>query len=182
MISFDNLNLQDHSITNESNIFDNESKNLATTNLCELLLNNIHCLSYQLTSEQINWINEFIKYSPSSFYKIKSDISSITSSGVIGLNNIPQIVKLIADIYYSEANNNNLVNSEHIISFIKYTLDVMFNSQLLILPGIEKDIIIELVDTSLILLRMNINKIESEIQKVKSSSCFVGFLRFLKMN
>lgn len=182
MISFDNLTLQDPSKIKESKIFDNnEFNNFLTTNLRDLLLVNIHLPAYELSLEQINWINEFIKSSPACFDKIISDLQSITSSGEIELNNIPQIIKLLADIYYSGAINYNLVIPENIISFIKFTLDVMINSQLLILPTIEKEIIKELIDTSLSLLSMNINSIEENIKIIESSSSFFGCLKFFNI-
>ena len=179
---------------NETPIFDNESTifddipltTSLTVNLCELLLANVNVPSYNLTPDQITWINEFIKASPASFEKITSDIQSITSTGEIQLNNIPQIVKLCADVYYSGAINYNLVNPANIIVFIKFTIDVILTSQLVTIHGVEKEVIQTLVDTSLTLLSMNITNItteretETDIEVIKSSSCFLGFFKIFK--
>ena len=197
MSSVNNLTLQDPSkineytiFDNESNIFDNESTvfhdipitTSLTSNLCELLLANVNIPSYNLTPDQIIWINEFIKASPASFEKITSDIQSITFSGEMELSNIPPLVKLCADIYYSGAINYNLVNPANIITFIKFTIDVFLTSKLVIIHGVKKEVIQALVDTSLTLLSMNITNIttETDIQVIKSSSCFLGFLNILK--
>jgi hypothetical protein len=194
MSSVKNFTLQDPSKINEYAIFDNESTvfhdipitTSLTSNLCELLLANVNVLSYNLTPDQIIWINEFIKASPASFEKITSDIQSITFRGEIELNNILPLVKLCADVYYSGAINYNLVNPANIIAFIKFTIDVILTSQLVTIHGVEKEVIQALVDTSLTLLSMNITNIEIEketqtdIQVIKSSSCFIGFLKILK--
>jgi hypothetical protein len=213
MSSVKNLTLQDPSkineytiFDNESNIFDNESTvfdnestvfhdipitTSLTSNLCELLLANVNVPSYNLTPDQIIWINEFIKASPSSFEKITSDIQSITFTGEMQLNNIPPLVKLFADIYYSGAINYNLVNPANIITFIKFTIDVFLTSKLVIIYGVKKEAIQALVDISLTLLSMNITNVtnieteketETDIQVIKSSSCFVSFLKILKFN
>ena len=196
MSSSDNLTLNLPTKISEPNMLDNEytifepnthifdsipTTTSLTYNLYELLLTNINVPSYNLTPDQIIWIDEFIKASPASFEKITSDIKSITSTGEIELNNIPQIVKICADVYYSGAINYNLVNSSNIIAFIKYTINVILTSQLFIIPNVEKEVIQALVDTSLTLLSMNITNIETEIQLIKSTSCFLGFLHFLKL-
>jgi hypothetical protein len=201
MSSVKNFTLQDPSKINEyaifdieSNIFDNESTvfhdipitTSLTSNLCELLLANVNVPSYNLTPGQIIWINEFIKASPASFEKITSDIQSITFRGEIELSNILPLVKLCADIYYSGAINYNLVNPANIITFIKFTIDVILTSKLVIIHGVEKEVIQALVDTSLTLLSMNITNVtteretETDIEVIKSSSCFVSFLKILK--
>jgi len=187
MSHFDKLSLLDPSKIKEDNIFDNESNifdnlpiDFLTKNLSELLLSNLSIPSYNLTSEQIIWINEFIKASPASFEKITSDIKSITSTNIIEAKNIPQIVKLCADVYYSGAINYNLVNASNIISFIKYTIDVILTTKLYILPDVEKEVIKELVDISLTLLSMNINKMEDKLNEIKTSKGLIGCLKIFK--
>jgi hypothetical protein len=150
------------------------------TDLSQLLLSNVKSPSYNLTQDQINWINQFIAASPSSFTTISSDIKTIVSGGQIGLQTIPQIVKLCADIYSSAATSNNLVNPANIIAFVKFTLDVILSSPLLVLPNVEKEVIQSLVDTSLTLLSMNIGNIEAGIEVVESSSCCTKFLSIFK--
>jgi hypothetical protein len=174
--------LQDPSQISEISIFDNlPFTTLLTNNLYELLLVNVNLPSYNLTNDQISWINEFIKNSPASFDKITSDIKSITATGEIELNHLPQIVKLCADVYYSGAINYNLVNSDNIIAFIKFTINVILNSQLIIIHGVDNEVVQALVDTSLTLLSMNISTIKTEIMEIKSSSCFIRFFQFFKI-
>lgn len=188
MSSLKNLTLSDPSIINESNIFDNDfnilnnkSHHSSTKNLSELLLSNINIPSYQLTTEQIDWINQYIKLSPVSFEKISFDLQSISSSGLIELNKIPQIVKLFADIYYSGAINYSLINTSHIITFIKFTLDVLFDYQVLISPGIEKEVLKELIDISITLLSMNISYIEDNKKKLDTGNCLLALIKLFKL-
>jgi len=180
MSSVQILSLHNPSQLSETSIFDNLpiiTKN--TNNLYEVLLYNINVSSYHLTNDQIIWINEFIKASPASFEKIITDIKSISSTGEIELYHIPPIIKFCADIYYSGAINYKLVNCDNIIAFIKFTMNVLLNSQLIIIHGVEKEVIQTLVDTSITLLSMNITTVETEMEEIKSN-CFIRFLQIFK--
>jgi len=125
--------------------------------LSELLLANINGPSYHLTSEQIEWINTFIQSTPEAFTNIVEDIKSITEDGKINLHDIPDIVKLLADIYHSTILREGLSHPSTIIAFIKYTISVIFDSPLFLLPNIEKQIIEKMIDSSLDLLSINIS-------------------------
>jgi hypothetical protein len=139
--------------------------------LSQLLLSNVKTPSYNLTPEQMNWINQFISASPDSFSKIKTDIETITSTGQIGIQNIPQIIHLLADVYNSGALKNNLSNPANVIIFIRFTLDVIITSKYVVLPDVEKELLQSLVDTSLNLLIMNLGSIEKATSTL-SSKCF----------
>jgi hypothetical protein len=149
-------------------------------NLAELLLSNTNEPSYKLSSTQINWITQFINSSPESFTVITNDIKNITSTGSIGLHNIPQIIHLCADIYSSNAIKNGLSNPTNIITFIKFTLDVILTSKYLILPDIEKELLQSLVDASLNLLIMNLGSIEDDIAYCETNKCCISFLNLFK--
>ena len=134
------------------------------TNLAQVLLEKISLPAYNLTVEQMTWIQEFIKVSPKSFDAIVADIQTITADGKIDVQDIPTIVKLFANVYHSGAINAGLVNAKNVIAFIKFTLDVILDSELLVIPDMEKKTIEAVVDASLSLLAMNIDTIET-VQK-----------------
>ena len=134
-------------------------------NLAKVLLESIHLPSYQLTVEQMTWIQEFIRLSPTSLDKIVADIQTITADGKIDVHDIPTIVKLFADVYHSGAVSTGLINTKNVIAFIKFTLDVILDSKLLVLPEVEKKTIEAVVDASLSLLAMNIDTIEAAKKK-----------------
>jgi hypothetical protein len=144
---------------------DSELKTALITDLAKILLENIAVPAYGLSVEQKGWIQEFIKASPKSFEKIAEDIKTITADGKIDVHDIPAIVKLFADIYHSASTQADLVNANNVISFIKFTLDVILDSKLLVLPEIEKKVIAALVDTSLSLLSMNIESLKTGKKK-----------------
>jgi hypothetical protein len=144
---------------------DSELKTALITDLAKILLENIAVPAYGLSVEQRAWIQEFIKASPKSFEKIAEDIKIITADGKIDVHDIPAIVKLFADIYHSASTQADLVNANNVISFIKFTLDVILDSKLLVLPEIEKKVISALVDTSLSLLSMNIESLKTGKKK-----------------
>lgn len=135
------------------------------TNLAQVLLERIPLPAYNLTVEQKTWIQEFIRASPNSFDSIVADIQTITADGNIDVHDIPVIVKLFADIYHSGALSTGFMNAKNVIAFIKFTLDVIFDSNLLILPDMEKKKIEAVVDASLSLLAMNIDTIEAVEKK-----------------
>jgi hypothetical protein len=49
-----------------------------------------------------------------------------------------------------------MANSQNIIAFVKYTLEVILDSKYVVLPEIEKTIIKGLIDSSISLLSMNV--------------------------
>lgn len=125
-------------------------------NLSKLLLDNLNSPSYNLSSEQIVWINNFMVASPESFTTITNDIKAITSDGKIDSHDIPLLIKLISDVYNSGAISSTLSNPTNIIDFVKFTLNVILDSEYLILPEIEKKVIKKIIDSSIALLTMNI--------------------------
>lgn len=153
------------------------SKISVALDLTKLLLSNVDTPSHNLTQEQINWTNEFIKASPESFEKISDGFKNITTDGKIDLHDIPVIIKLLADIYSSESIKKGISNPTNIIAFIKYTIDVIFESKYFIIPDIEKEAIHKLIDISLDLLNMNVSSIESVF---KSSKCYYSFIRLFR--
>jgi len=138
---------------------------MVMTNLAQVLLESIPLPTYNLTVEQKSWIQEFIRASPTSFDKIVADIQTITADGKIDVHDIPTIVKLFADVYHSDAINAGLVNAKNVIAFIKFSLDVILESKLLVLPEMEKKTIEAVVDASLSLLAMNIDTMEAVEKK-----------------
>ena len=159
-------------------IVDSTANIKVVLDISKLLLENINSASYCFTPEQINWINQFIAASPESFHQLSSDISNITSTGKIGLQDIPKLVHLCADIYNNAAIKNGLSNPKNVIEFIKFTIDTIMTCKYLILPEVEKELIHQLVDTSLNLLIMNLEPIEAEIVELENTPCFKSILQF----
>lgn len=142
------------------------------TVLVQVLLEKIPLPAYKLTTEEMFWIQNFIKVSPESFNTITVDILKITADGKIDVQDIPTIIKLFADVYHSGAINAGLVNAKNVIAFIKFTLQVILDSNLLSIPDTEKKTIEAVVDASLSLLAMNIDTIDA-VQK-KGYGCFMN--------
>jgi hypothetical protein len=148
--------------------------------LSKILLENVNMPSYNLTKDEIVWIETFIKSSPDTFSGIISDINVIISDGKINMQDVPAIVKLLSDIYHSNALNIKIVtNPKNIVSFIKFTFDVIIECELIPLSDVEKKIIESIVDSSLSLLLTNLPKIEAEI--TNNSFC-LEILRFFRLH
>jgi hypothetical protein len=123
-----------------------------SNSLVTLLQNNMKVPSYHLTEEQQSWISLLLTNSPQSFSKIDTDVTSIVASGSLGLHSIPQLVQLCADILNQASNQQGISNAVNIYILIKFILDVLLESSLIPLPGVEKSTIQTLIDTSLGLL------------------------------
>jgi len=129
------------------------------SNLGQILLDSLLLPRYNLTVIEMNWIHAFIKSSPDTFHNIVKDLQEITADGKIDVHDIPAIIRLFADIYNADLIKVGLSNGQNVIAIIKFTIDVILQSQLLILPDIEKTVIQRVVDNSLTLLSMNLDNI-----------------------
>ena len=117
-------------------------------NLGELLLINLNFPVYNLTSEQQTVIQTFIQKSPAVLEKIAADILNITKDGKIDLHDIPFMVQLLADSYSS-------LSGDHLIVFIQYTVNIILDSKIVILPDYEKQMIETVLHVCIQLLRTN---------------------------
>jgi hypothetical protein len=137
----------------------------------ERLLQCIH--SYNLNEDEKKWITEFIQVSPECFSDLDDDIKTIILDGIIDLHDIPFLIKLFAVTYNSEMVKQDIVNSKYMITFIKFSLNVLLEPQFLILSKIEIDIVEKVINTSLSLLTMNLENIGEVEKKIfKNTCCF----------
>ena len=141
---------------------------IKNTNLLDLLQTNLNLPTYHLTEDQQKWIQLFIKCSPESFTKIDSDIQTILSTESLGLQSIPKIIQLCADIFNKASSEHGIANASNIIDLIKFILNILLESSLSSLSNIDKSIIQALVDSSLSLL--SIILVNSQSQTVASSN------------
>lgn len=141
-----------------------QESSILLSNLTQLLLESLPLPSYNLTVIEMNWIQEFIRVSPNTFQNIVKDLQEITADGKIDIHDIPAIIRLFADTYNSDVIKVGLSSAQNVITFIKFTLDVLLQSELLVLPDKEKKVIQSVVDNSLTLLSMNLDNIVA-IQK-----------------
>ena len=121
-----------------------------------MFLLNLNKTEYDLSSEQIEWIKKFMALSPKSLENILIDIKVIIEDKKIDLHDIPMIIKLITDVYHNDAIKINLSDPKNLIGFIKYTINILINSQYIDLSSVEKKVIINIVDISLNLLSINL--------------------------
>ena len=124
--------------------------------LIKMFLLNLNKTEYDLSSEQIEWIKKFMALSPKSLENILIDIKVIIEDKKIDLHDIPMIIKLITDVYHNDAIKINLSDPKNLIGFIKYTINILINSQYIDLSFVEKKVIINIVDISLNLLSINL--------------------------
>ena len=125
--------------------------------LSSLLLANLKTPSYNLSPEQIEWITKFIEASPKVFDIILKDILATTIDGKLDSRDIPLLIKIITDVYNSRAIARNMANSKNTIALVKFTLDVILDSKCIVLSENEKTIIKGLIDSSILLLSMNVD-------------------------
>ena len=127
----------------------------------------LFCEKYNLSNQEMIWINAYIYSSPKSLKLVTYGINNIIKDGKIDIHDIPTIINMIATIYHTESIKNETVNQDNIITFVKFTLNIIIDSKFLLLPEIEKEIIEKIINSSLDLLKLNLNTIKHE-----SVSCF----------
>lgn len=119
---------------------------------------------YNLSNEEINWITAYINSSPESLKSVTDGINEIIKDNVINIHDIPIIINIITTIYHNESIKNEIVNSNNIIIFVKFTLNSIIDSKFILLPEIEKEIIEKLINSSLDLIRLNITTINNDTE------------------
>jgi hypothetical protein len=131
-------------------------------NIIQYIITNITNSDYNLSKEQIKWIQKFIALSPNSLEVILTDIENIIDDNKIDLHDIPIIIKLITDIYHFDALKIGISDPKIIISFIKYTINALIDSQYIGINSAEKRQINNIINISLDLLNINLtsNKVK----------------------
>ena len=126
--------------------------------LMNILLDNIDYAEYNLNEDEKKWIYMFINESPDTLIDLDTDLQSITEDRNIEIENIPTIIKIIADAYFFAASNFEKFKEDHLFVFIAYTVFVVLDSEILILPlNVKKEVLFNIIDSSMALLNMNFN-------------------------
>jgi len=147
--------------------------------LIDVILDNIDCAEYKLTDCEKKWIYKFINESAEIFIDVDLDLQTITEDRYIEIDDIPTIIKIISDAYYLGTCKNDILNSNKLISFIKYSMFVILDSELLVLNrNVKKERLNNIIDSSMALLNMNLINNDSE-NHTKHCNCFCFSIRNL---
>ena len=109
--------------------------------------------SYQLTIQQVEWIYHYFEKSPETLKQIVEQIENIVSDGVINVEDIPEIIKCISTIYHERSLLMNMTELTNIILLIRYTLDCMIETDMIVTNYFEKKTLEFVVNSSLDLLQ-----------------------------
>lgn len=141
------------------------------TRLIHSLLDNIDYDEYKLHDTIKKWIYNFINDYDKIFIQLDTDLHTIRNERKIELYDIPTIIKIIADTYYSPYCNCNNFNATNLYIFIKYTLLVILDTELLILSETtSKESLTNIVDSSMDLLNMNLTQELNECIDIEHGS------------
>ena len=132
------------------------SSNILLHNLSKLLLDNLTNSTYNLTTEQQTLIECFIKKCPNFLDNITKNIIEMTKDGKIDLYDIPIIIQLLTETYHLYSVTEGLLQGNNNIVFIQYTINVIIDSEFILLPEVEKKKIENVVNSCIVLLRTNI--------------------------
>jgi DNA-directed RNA polymerase subunit F len=159
----------------------NEDKKITLVkNVSLLLLSNLHDIKYKLDENQIKWIETFVKNSPESISELTNELTNITETGEIDLYKLPHLVKVFANIYDKGSQQIKIYENTNILVIIQYTLDVLINSDLLKITNVDKEVISNIIDTSLFLLGMQLGKNEitlGDVEKKTYACCLKWFYK-----
>jgi len=126
--------------------------------------------SAKLSPDEIAFMTNLLKDASGVILpQIRQTVQNILNDGAISLHDIPQLVLLITQIFQSNVSLKN-VNS---INLIQYTLDSLIQSNILPIPASLQSVAINIVDTSITLLRTSLPQVEEECTSI-FSCCFRG--------
>ncbi len=146
--------------------------------LIDIISDNIDYDEYKLTDGEKKWIYKFINESRETFVVVDLDLQTITEDRYIEIDDIPTIIKIISDAYYLGSCKNDIFNSDKLVVFIKYSIFVILDSELLILNrNVDKERLNNIIDSSMALLNMNLTNNESE-NNTKHCNCFYNYSLF----
>lgn len=128
--------------------------------------------SINLTEDEIIFIHNLIEKNESIFQEIETEINKIDNENKIDYHDIPEIVILISEIYQS-----HIIENVSLINIVQFTLDSIFDLNLVPVSEFEGKLIKKLINSSIKLLKMNINFIEEE-----EKDCFTifGFEKYFR--
>ena len=150
----------------------NNNNNNNNNRLIDIILDNIDYTEYKLNEDEKKWIYNFINESPETFIELDTDIQTITEDACIKIDDIPTIIKIIADTYYLAACKKDSVNPHNLYIFIKYTILVILDTELLILSRKQnKERLQNIIDSSMVLLNMNLNMTNNRITEIDNNYC-----------
>ena len=142
--------------------------------LYELLVVNIQKenFSVTLTQEEIDYIHQLLMRYPETTKKINHLFDEMVIKRMFDLHDIPTIILVISEIYQSHIVDNEIKNI-NLFNLLQFTIDTILESQMIPLPELELKLIQKIVDSSMGLLKMNVNK---EVQVIES--CYDFFHRY----
>jgi len=146
--------------------------------LIDIILDNIDYDEYKLTDHEKKWIYKFINGSRETFIDLDLDLQTITEDRYIEIDDIPTIIKIISDAYYLGACKNDIFNADKLFVFIKYSIFVILDSELLVLNrNVSKERLNNIIDSSMALLNMNLTNVDSKNDS-KHCNCFYSYSLF----
>jgi hypothetical protein len=140
---------------------------MSLNNLSNILLKNLnnHNLQVNLNKNDIKYFKKLISEHPTIFIKISININKIIYDDTIYLQDIPQIILMLSDVYRINIIPQEIAGVD-LINIIQYTINSILNSKLLHLQD-DLDTIKYLVDASIELLRIKISIVEKEQEDKK---------------
>jgi hypothetical protein len=148
--------------------------------LIDVILDNIDYSEYKLKNDEKKWIYKFINESNDTFIELDTDLKTITEDTYIKIDDIPTIIKIISDTYYSGlVKKFNTFDSNNLYVYIKYNILVILDTELLVLnKNVNKERLNSIIGSSMDLLNMNLSN--NIVNDNNYCSCFYNhsFLNF----
>jgi hypothetical protein len=149
------------------------------------LQNNLN-ISTNLTHDEVAYINKLllaesdISGNFGIISQVKMEFNNIIKEDTITLHDIPGLILVITDILKTNI-VQNAIHNVGLLNIIKFILDALFYSNLLLLNPNEISLIKSLVDSSLQLLQTNIDFVVKEEQYMCSffETCDLNFFRYV---
>jgi len=142
------------------------------TRLKNTLLDNIDYAEYNLHEDEKKWICMFINKYPDTINELDTDLLSITEDRHIRIENVPTLIKIIADTYFYVVPKCENFETEYFFVFITYTIAVILDSEILVIPSnVTKEQLFDIIDSSMALLNMNLIISNNDFYDDEKSNC-----------
>jgi hypothetical protein len=107
-----------------------------------------------LTASEVAFMHKLCNNCPDVFNNIKITVNAIMADGKVDIFDVPKLIGLFSQIYQDRI-ILYVVDNVKTTSLIRFTLDVLLDSDIIPVQSVSKDVIKKIIDTSLDLLDTN---------------------------
>ena len=106
-------------------------------------------------------MQQILQTTPSLFYSIIEQINHILNDGKLDYYDIPKVVLLLSAIYKEYIIEKSIPNVG-LLNIVKFTAEILLQKGVIAMPSIESVIVQKLINSSIDLLKMDVEVLHQE--------------------